>query len=112
MKRLKYLLLIITIVAFIGCSDDDDDNTKLTINIEETTTNSIKLSWNKIDKAKFYTYMVEKDGVDISVDVIAETSVTISNLESETEYTITIAAGITLEDETPLDMKILKITTK
>ena len=113
MMRKLYLTLFVSALFFVGCSNDDDD-TKVQIEIseDEVTSNSIAISWSALDDAIYYDVSITPDDNEQSVMVSGSTSYTFTDLKAGTEYNIMVQAGSSIESESIIGEGTIAITTE
>ncbi len=98
MKQLKlFLFLAIMLAGIFSCSDDEDDNgsTGIMMDTVGVASNSITIQWASLYTQDFFIKVYESEDEDevVLADMLEheDAPLTISNLNSETKYTIVMS---------------------
>lgn len=99
MKSNKIATLFATgllLVAAAACSDDDNIKSPLPTasgTLDNSSFNTLSFQWDKVEGALQYSYeLTDENGHTIITDVTDITSVTFTDLQPSTDYTLTVLA--------------------
>ena len=111
-KILTMLFSLAIAIGFVGCSDDDATLPMLEtpeVSLIGSTFKSLSFEWDKVENALQYGYqLVDADEAAVASGVVKETSVKISDLKADTEYTLRVwpFAGLNVNYSTPPAVEI------
>jgi len=111
MKNL-FLTLFAATILFSGCSDDETTKINIEISEDVVASNGFTISWEPLEDALYYDVMITPDDWEQSSMVSLETSFTFDNLLADTEYSVIIKAGSSIEEETIIGEGSVNITTE
>ncbi|WP_010663744.1 fibronectin type III domain-containing protein [Marinilabilia salmonicolor] len=111
---MRKLILALVISTFLvsGCSDDETTRVNIEISEDVVASNGFTINWEPLEDALYYDVMITPDVWEQSTMVSNETSITFDNLLADTEYTVLIEAGSSLEQETIIGEGSINITTE
>ncbi|MCG8698781.1 MAG: fibronectin type III domain-containing protein [Bacteroidales bacterium] len=108
-----FLSAILTF-SFVGCEDDKGEAEPVTIEIkaDKTTSDSIVISWTKVEEAVYYTIDISEGTNDPESFIVEDkTSYTFDDLLAGTSYKIEIEAGAAFFSESIVGKGSTSITT-
>lgn len=120
LNRILGLLAVVLLAGVVSsCSDDCDVSTATPLpgsemSAKDIAYNSLTFSWNKIEGARQYSYRLTKTSTEtiILTGLTKETQVTFTDLEYDTEYTLTLLAYAQVySDRTTSDPIVLTART-
>ncbi|MBN1119292.1 MAG: fibronectin type III domain-containing protein [Bacteroidales bacterium] len=111
MKNL-FLTLFAATILFSGCSDDETTKINIEISEDMVVSDGFTISWEPLEDAMYYDVMITPDDWEQSSMVSLETNFTFDNLLADTEYSVIIKAGSSIEEETIIGEGSVNITTE
>lgn len=111
-KILTMLFSLAIAIGFVGCSDDDAILPMLDtpeVSLTGSTFKSLSFEWDKVENALQYGYqLVDADEAAVASGVVKKTSVKISGLKADSEYTLRVwpFAGLNVNYSTPPAVEI------